>query len=141
MDSELITLASTGAATLVGLMATDGWAEAKTAVGSLWRRAQPDRAAAVEAELGEARSSLLAARSAGNEQVAATLVLYWQDRLRRLLAGFPEIAAELRRVVRDELTPALATATEVRPTVEMHAQASGHGRMYQAGRDQHINER
>jgi hypothetical protein len=110
VETELIALTSTGAATLVGLLITDRWQEAGTAMGSLWRRAQPDRADGVEAELGEARCALLAARSAGNDQVALGLIIDWRYRIDRLLAAFPQTAVQLRRVVEDELAPALAAA-------------------------------
>jgi len=108
VETELIALTSTGAAALVGLLITDSWQEARSSMGSLWRRAEPDRADAVESELGEARCALLAARSAGNDQVALGLIIDWHYRIDRLLAAFPQTAVQLRRVVEDELAPALA---------------------------------
>lgn len=51
----------------------------------------------------------------------------------------PEVADELRRILAElnpELPPA-HTTVEVR----LRAEASGSGRVYQAGRDQHITER
>lgn len=140
MDSELVSLASSGATTVVALLATDGWEEAKSAVSSLWRRVHPDRVETIVAELIETRSALLTARAVGDEQAAPVLVGEWQSRLSRLLAGCPELAGELRRVVADELGPALAEASSARTTIEMHAHAFDQGRIYQAARDLHITE-
>jgi hypothetical protein len=48
------------------------------------------------------------------------------------------VAAELPRLVQD-LRAALSASQQVPGGhVEMHAHASGHGRVYQAGRDQKI---
>ena len=140
MDSEVTALVSTGATTIVGLLATDGWEQARTAVGALWRRVHPERAEAVLADLDETRSTLLAARAAGDEQAGLALIGEWQGRLERLLTAFPDLAVEVRRVMVQELGPALAAAGGARSTVEMHAHASDQGKVYQAARDLHINE-
>src|SRR5216683_1308156 len=115
---------------MVRLMASDGWEQAKKAVGSLWRRVHPERAETVEAELVETREQVLAARQEGNEQAEQDLIGEWRGRLRRLLAAEPELADELRRLV-DELPPTPSeTGTQI-GLLDMHAHASGHGRVYQ----------
>ena len=139
MESELATLAATGAATVVALLVTDSWEEAKTAVGSLWRRVRSDQAQTVVAELGSTRAALLSARAAEEQQVASELTGAWQGRLEQLLETHPQLATELRRIIADELSPALAASTP-RTTARMRARASGQGRIYQAGRDLHITE-
>ncbi|MGW4796451.1 hypothetical protein ACWEPC_28920 [Nonomuraea sp. NPDC004297] len=52
------------------------------------------------------------------------------------------MAAEIQRVLDEVLRPTLDEAERARVgSLVMKARASGHGRVYQAGRDQHINER
>ena len=140
MDAELAALASTAATTVVRLLTGDGWEQAKKAVGSLWRRVHPDRAEVVEAELVETRAQVLNARQQGDERTEQDLVSEWSARLRRLLAADPQIADELGHLV-DELRRELPETGTQTGHLEMGAHASGQGRVYQAGRDQHITER
>jgi hypothetical protein len=137
-----VTLTAAAGTALVGAMATDAWAQAKAIVVGLWRRVHPERANTVEAELIEVRTEVLAAREAGDAQTEAALAAEWQRRLRRLLDANPNLAGEMQRVLHDELIPMLPAAEQTRVrTVTMAATASGHGRVYQAGRDQRITER
>jgi lipase chaperone LimK len=141
MDAEVVELARTAGTTVVTLMATDAWQRTRDGLVSLWSRVHPDRTAAVSGELEESQRELLAAREAGDEDAERELSAEWQARLRRLLASDPQIADELRRLL-DEVHPALP-GDEGAPisTIHQKATASGHGRVYQAGRDQHITER
>ncbi|MFE2376853.1 hypothetical protein [Streptomyces sp. NPDC059398] len=139
MDPELTALTSTAATTVVQLLATEGWERAQAAVTGLWRRLHPERADTVSAELEESRSQVLAARRTGDGEAERDVVGAWQGRLRSLLLSHPEVAVELRRLLADELEPALAATTQTTSTT-MSARASGHARVYQAGRDQHITE-
>jgi hypothetical protein len=143
VDAELLTLANTAGTTLVTLLATDAWEKSKSAVGALWRRVHPERAEAVQAELVEARAEVLAARADGDDAVGSELVTEWRRRLRRLLTADPTVAAELRRLLDEELTPALsATGQTWAGNVDMRAEASGNARVYQVGQGtQHITER
>lgn len=134
MDFEIAALSSTAAATLVTLMTTDGWDGAKTALTGLWRRHRPDQARAVEADLDVAHVSARAAVAAGDEQALAELAAEWRGRLSALLAGDAVLAAEVRRLVED-----LRLAAGAEGRVVMRATARGHGRVYQAGRDQTVN--
>ncbi len=127
-------LALAAASALVGVLATEGWQDGRRAVVALWRRARPEQAPAVEADLAEARTELLAAREAGDEQAEQALVVEWRQRLRRLAAADPEAARELRRIVDEELTPLLPPAGR-QITVNQNATVSGFGRVNQAGRD------
>ncbi|MGW4818377.1 hypothetical protein ACWEP4_05200 [Streptomyces sp. NPDC004227] len=137
MDAQLMDLARSAGATVVTLMATDAWERTRDGFAALWRRASPSRANAVEGELEATREELLVAREAGDEMTEQELGDEWAGRLRRLLREHPEAADELRQILAD-LSPG---TTSVPGTVQMHAQASGSGRVYQAGRDQHITER
>lgn len=130
MDAETAALASTAAATVVTLLTTDAWERAKHEIGGLWHRFQPDRAAAVEADLAQSRTEALA----GGEPAARALAAEWESRLRRLLAADSAAAAELTRVI------ALLAAALPPATVTQHATASGHGTIIQAGRDARIGD-
>ncbi|MGC0210980.1 hypothetical protein [Streptomyces levis] len=62
-------------------------------------------------------------------------------RLQQILREDPLLENELRRLLDGELTPALpADEGERIGSLLMKATASGSGRVYQAGRDQHISE-
>ena len=123
-------------------MTTEGWQQARMAVVALWRSVHPERLPAIEAELEETRAEAMSARQARDRQAEHELVDDWQCRLRRLLAADPQLGDELRRVLDEDLAPLLPAAeqTHIRD-ITMTATASGHGRMFQAGHDQHINEK
>ncbi|MEU7912780.1 hypothetical protein [Microbispora bryophytorum] len=129
------------ATAMVTAMTTEAWQQARDAVVALWRRVHPERIPAVEAELEETRAEVVAARQTGDRQAEQDLVDDWQRKLRRLLAADPRLGDELRRVLDQELAPLLPAAEQshVRD-ISMTATAYGHGRVFQAGRDQHINE-
>ncbi|MEW1862885.1 hypothetical protein OG896_11605 [Streptomyces sp. NBC_00669] len=136
MDSEITALAATAGSTVVTLMATEGWQRTREGLVALWQRVHPDRADAVDAELEATRVDLLAARAAHDDRSEDELRAEWQGRLRRLLAADPGVADQLRLLL-EEVSPQAPTAAE---GVRMRATATGHGRVYQAGRDQHITE-
>ncbi|MEU6505998.1 hypothetical protein [Streptomyces sp. NPDC046942] len=139
MDPEM--LAQTAGTTVVALMATDAWQRTREGVVALWRRVRPVQADEIGTALDETREEILVARREGDAAGAEDLERDWRRRLRRLLAADPSIAQELE----DVLAQARASLPEDRrlplPTVQLHAHASGHARVYQAGRDQHIVER
>ncbi|MEZ7130506.1 hypothetical protein ACBR40_34680 [Nonomuraea sp. AD125B] len=127
---------------LVTAMATDAWQSARDGAVALWRRARPEQAEVVEAELTEVREQVLRARGEGDADTEQALTGSWQVRLQQLLRTDPSLAGELRRVLDEVLTPALQPADQDRiGSLVMKATASGHGRVYQSGRDQTIHER
>jgi hypothetical protein len=97
---------------LVGAMATDVWQRARASVVTLWRRAHPQHA--VEADLETLRGQVLDARQAGRADTEQALTGVWQGRLQQLLLDEPTLAAELRRVLDDTLTPVLTPAEQAR---------------------------
>jgi hypothetical protein len=138
MDPELTALTSTAATTVVQLLATEAWEQARSAVGGLWRRVYPERAETVESELAESRAEVLAAWQVGGEPVEQALVGEWQGRLGRLVAADPQLADELRRVV-TELRLALADADRTQGApITMQAITFGSSRVNQAGGDLHV---
>jgi hypothetical protein len=127
---------------LVGAIATDAWQGARTGLVAVWHRVRPEQAEAVDAELAETRAQVLAARQAGETDTEQTLVADWQLRIQALLRANPAVADELRRLLDTQLAPALGAEERSRiGKLVMKAEATGGGRVYQAGRDQHITER
>src|SRR5208282_3629463 len=105
MDPELVTLASQAATSVVQLLTTEAWEKSKSAIGSLWRSVHPDRADRMEAEIADAHEDLL--RVPQDADLKAALIEQWKGQLISLLTANPELAATLRRVVDEELRPAL----------------------------------
>ncbi|MFG1685202.1 hypothetical protein ACGFNP_33925 [Nonomuraea sp. NPDC049269] len=127
---------------LVTAMATDTWQQARRAAVALWQRVRPEQADAVENELAEVRALVLTARRDGDSDTEQALAGSWQVRLAQLVRAEPALAEELRRVLDEDLTPALPADERARiGSITMSATASDQGRIYQAGRDQHITER
>ena len=138
MDPELTALTSTAATTVVQLLATAAWEQAKSAIGGLWQKAHPERAETVQTELEESRTEVLAARQVGDEQVEQALVDEWHGRLRRLVAADPQLADELRRVVGELSSALVCTDSPQGATITMQATTFGTSRVNQAGRDLHF---
>ncbi|MBT2443015.1 hypothetical protein J7E93_23490 [Streptomyces sp. ISL-36] len=139
MDPEV--LAQTAGTTVVALMATDAWQRTREGVVSLWRRVRPLQADEVDTALEETREEILVAHREGDSAGAEDLARDWRRRLTRLLASDPSIAQELEEVLAEARASLPEAERPLAPSVHMHAHASGHARVYQAGRDQHIVER
>lgn len=148
VDAELLALASTAGTTVVTALTTDMWERARTSIGGLWQRAYPDRAGNLDAELVEMREQLLSSQEASRDgddtsvgqQLEEDLTVEWRGRFRRLLIAHPDLASALRQVLDEDLSPALPS-TAPHTTTVFHAAPTGHARVYQAGGNQHINER
>ncbi|MBD9727870.1 hypothetical protein PV755_31905 [Streptomyces caniscabiei] len=136
MEPELTLLAQSAGTTVVALMATDAWHRVRDGITQLWHRTQPERAEIVAAELEAGREDVLAAAAAEDEETLDALRLQWQGLVLRLLVARPGAVEELRALL-DQLDPGDPAARHI----TQHATASGQGRVYQAGRDQHIAER
>ncbi|MFF4606026.1 hypothetical protein ACFY12_25200 [Streptomyces sp. NPDC001339] len=141
MDPQLAQLAQTAGTTVVALMATEAWRSTRDGVVTLWRRVFPARADEVEAALDDTRADIVLAREQADADAEEALAAEWNGRLRRLLAAQPEVAQELDQLLREAHGRLSAGEQSLIGTVRQSAHATGHGRIYQAGRDQHITER
>jgi len=98
VEAELAMLVGTGATTVVGLMVTETWEQAKQRLVRLFAR--DARAATVDGELDESRTALTAAIGTPDEEDLTTdVTAAVRLRLRRLLEQHPEAADELRLLV------------------------------------------
>ncbi|MFE9969897.1 hypothetical protein ACFYRD_03835 [Streptomyces hirsutus] len=140
MDPYLLTLAGTAGTTLVGLLVGEGWQQTRDGVVTVWRRFRPGAAEEVGRELEVSRTAVLDAGEGDGADPAGRLEGQWVGRFAALLGEHPEAADELRDLV-EEWRRRAAGDQEIRGDVRMEARAEGNGRVYQAGRDQHITER
>ncbi|MGW4202750.1 hypothetical protein [Streptomyces sp. NPDC004726] len=139
MDPYLLTLAGTVGSSLVALLVTDGWQQAKDGVVSVWRRFRPEAAGDVEQALEASRRSLLMAAVSGEDDLALSLEAHWRRRVAELIGEHPDAAVELNGlIVRLTEEPSRRT---INGGVRLEANASGSARIYQSVGDQHINER
>ena len=100
---------------LVGAMATSTWQQAREAVTDLWRRMHlRPKGDGIGIELDELREQILLARREGDTSTEWALEGAWQVKLQQLLRADPALAAELRRVLDQVLTPALTPAEQTR---------------------------
>jgi hypothetical protein len=100
---------------LVGAIATGAWPQVREAVTGLWRRVHPrQQADGIGTELDDLREQVLLARRDGDADTERALEGAWQLRVQQLLRADPALAAELRRVLDQVLTPALTPAEQTR---------------------------
>ncbi|KDN82244.1 hypothetical protein [Kitasatospora cheerisanensis] len=97
MDQELVTLAESGAAVLVGAMATDLWRSVKDGTLAVFRRLGPDRRRAVAEQLD--RNAELVRGADRPEDARQALFAFWALELAALLHQDPDTAPDLARLV------------------------------------------
>jgi hypothetical protein len=132
MDNELTALATSGATTLVSIMATDSWTHARGLIARLLTRNAPGRSTL--RELDDAHSQLTGADPLHAHQAAAELIAQWTTHLQHLMAADPAARDELRSLLRS-LERLTGTATT--PAVTVHNEINGdihHAPVIQAGR-------
>jgi hypothetical protein len=132
MDSELAALAASGATTLVSLMVTDSWTHARELVGRFLARTGSD--ATTLADLDNARTRLLTADTAEDEEPASDVRAQWHVHLQQLVEDGSLTGDDLRVLLTSLQRLDAAPATR-RETV--HNDINGgvqHGPVIQSGR-------
>ncbi|MGW9205928.1 hypothetical protein ACWGR4_02915 [Embleya sp. NPDC055664] len=109
-----MTLAASGATTMVGLMVSESWTQARNRLTAFFTRTGSEPST-TEHELDAAQGELTTARAEGNDIVAADIEAEWRTRLRRALQSDPTAAADLQALL-DELTPLIGTPTTTQVT-------------------------
>ncbi|WUT47381.1 hypothetical protein OG929_35975 [Streptomyces pseudovenezuelae] len=127
MEAELAALATSGATTLVGLMVSDTWVQARDRLVRIFARGDDEDSAAEELRLS--RRELMAARDAADDDAVADIEAGWRIRLRRALEADPLVAEELGSMLA-EFAPA---AGDVAPQTVRNSISGGvqHGPVLQ----------
>ncbi|MFF3155508.1 hypothetical protein [Streptomyces sp. NPDC057910] len=123
---------------LVTVLVDEGWQQTRDAVVTVRRRFRAQAAEKVERELDASRAIVLGATEGSDP--AGRLEGQWVGRFAALLAEHPEAADDLRDLVElwQQRTP---DGQRIDGGVRLEARAQDSARVYQAARDQHINER
>ncbi|MET8702652.1 hypothetical protein ABZW10_27890 [Kitasatospora sp. NPDC004723] len=100
MEAEIAQLVTTGATTVVGLMATEAWTQVRSRLAGLLGRGRDTEE--VSAELEEIRVEVV--RADGDEELVGDQTAELRNRIRRLLRQDPGAAVELRAAL-DEFAP------------------------------------
>ncbi|MFB7473305.1 hypothetical protein [Kitasatospora sp. NPDC056184] len=100
MEAEIAQLVTTGATTVVGLMATEAWTQLRSRLAGLLGRGRD--AEEVSAELEEIRVEVV--RADGDTELVGDQTAELRNRIRRLLRQEPDAAGELRALL-EEFTP------------------------------------
>lgn len=137
MGAELEVLASTAATTLIGLMATDAWQQARSTISRVWRKSRPEQVDRLNADLDEAQLTVTQARHNDDDALEAAVLAEWQSRMLRLALTDSAVRADLKAAVRQLDALARKTAPG---SVSMQADARDHARIYQSAQDMVINE-
>jgi hypothetical protein len=135
MEAELLALASTGGAALVGAVAKDVWSVTKAGFVRLLGRGDRGREAVVEQQLERTHSAVQEAGPDG-DRVRGQQEALWAGRLEELLIERPAVAAELRSLV--EQIGAVA-GTRSAGHVVQHATASGDAQQAVLGHGHQVN--
>ncbi|EST21108.1 hypothetical protein [Streptomyces roseochromogenus] len=134
-----IALATAASSALVGAMATDAWQQARDGLVALWRRVRPERAERIGNELETLHTQVLDARAEdAPAEMLRGLEMTWRAQLGALLQRDPQAAAQLRRILDEQLLPALEPGErEAYKVVQTVHGGTGH---YVAGHTININD-
>ncbi|MFF4787927.1 hypothetical protein ACFY3E_42255 [Streptomyces griseorubiginosus] len=136
-----IALATAAASALVGAMATDAWRHGRDGLVALWRRVRPERAEQIGTELETLHVQVLDARAEGAPEVLQGLEMTWRGQLGALLQRDPHAAGELRRILDEQLAPALEPGEREHVyRVIQNVTVHGGNDINVAGRDVHKNQ-
>lgn len=118
MEAELAALAASGATTLVGLMVSETWAQARDRVARFFARGGDESSAGEELQLSQ--QELMVAHAEQDDLAGSDIEAVWRTRLRRVLLADPEAAEELRLLLAE-----LDQNAQNAPSVSVHNSISG----------------
>ncbi|MFE2111511.1 hypothetical protein ACFXAF_37395 [Kitasatospora sp. NPDC059463] len=128
MEAEIAQLVTTGATTVVGLMATEAWTQVRSRLAGLLGRGRDT--SEVSAELEEIRVEVV--RADGDEELVGDQAAELRNRIRRLLRQDPQAAAELRDLL-EEFTPRQPQSVVVNNVANTVSHSTVHGSVIQTG--------
>jgi hypothetical protein len=132
MDDALTALATSGAQTIVNLMATDAWQKTKRLVAQIFSRDKSDGATDTATELEVSRAKIIAAHSSLDNGVQQHELDRWEARLRLRLLEDDEMVASVKELI--EIAAGQQFIGSAGPAdISMRADAKGNSRIYQQG--------
>ncbi|GAA4603433.1 hypothetical protein BJY16_004613 [Actinoplanes octamycinicus] len=137
MAAEFEMLATSAATTIVGLMATDAWRQARSLLAGVWRRNLPDQAGRLEQDLDGADRIVAVARQGGADAVEDAVRTDWRRRITDFLAENPDARDDLREALRQMPEP---PRQESNRTTFMYSRVQDFGRNYQTAGNMEIHE-
>ncbi|MEU8707508.1 hypothetical protein [Streptomyces sp. NPDC048565] len=129
MDAELAALAASGASTLVSLMVTDSWTQARDLLGRFFSRTTPTAIA----DLDDTRTRLLVAEERADARTAPEITAQWHVLHHLLQTGsvtsddLRELLASLEQLVNSSAPDSSAVHNNISGGVQ-------HGPVIQSGR-------
>ncbi|MEU8083872.1 hypothetical protein AB0B57_09680 [Micromonospora sp. NPDC049101] len=129
MDPEFAALSAAGAQTIVTLVATEAWGQAKELIVRAFTRNSGALSRSVESELQRSHDAIVAADSSGDFRIREQEQARWDARLRLLMLESPETASMIGELIRSAGV-SIASSSQA---ITMHAKASGQARIYQQG--------
>jgi hypothetical protein len=132
MDEALATLATSGAQTIVNLMATDAWQKTKSLVTRIFSHNKPELAQDVDGALEASRTKILAFDTTFTQEIQRQEIDRWEAQLRLALINDNTAAGLIRDLIEAAKTQQLIATTG--PTeISLRADAKGNARIYQQG--------
>lgn len=103
METGLTALVTSGATTVVTLMASDAWNAMRSRIVELlhWGSTTQEDRGRAEIEVDSERCGVMAAWETGEPMMIADLEAVWRVRLRQLLREDPSAAALLRELIKE----------------------------------------
>jgi hypothetical protein len=139
LDSELASLASTASSTLLTLLTTDIWEQAKARFIRFWSRTRPLTEKIIEKDLDNTRTALTASEGAGYDTLAKILVAQWASRIEELLAEHGEAEADVLALIADFNESLRPDERERAAQVLINVRNSGHGTTNVLGHGMQLN--
>jgi hypothetical protein len=131
MDSELASLATSGAQTIVGLMVTDAWQGAKKLIARIFASRPKQVSDQIMLELESSRSELINSDEAGAEIVQRE-ESRWESILRLQLLENPQSVSFMGDLLEFARKQGVSNSIDS-STINISATASGNARVYQQG--------
>lgn len=131
MDAALLALATSCANSLIALITTDSWVQAKRGIRKAFGRSGEAAADQAEGELTEARRELESSVARNDTETVDELRVAWRGKFRRLLIEHPESESLIRSILQD-WDSAISTP-QGSQTIVQNATARESGRVYQQG--------
>lgn len=114
LDPAVAAVAATAATTLVTAMTTEAWEHTKRGFVRLLRLGRPGEGADAEAELEQARATVLTAHERGDESALGVAHDDWAARLGAALASSADRSAECEGLLRELIGGQPGAETEIR---------------------------